>query len=164
VSELTNNHRLTLRRSWIGTGGQVNWLMLNPSTATDTADDPTIRKCIGFSKRWGFSRMVVTNLFAFRATDPKDLHVLLATGRYDRAVGAGNDEAIANAANESGAVVVAWGANAGKGLVAMRVRAVMRMFQHPSCIGLTKDGHPPHPCMAGYTDAPIIFASQTEAQ
>lgn len=101
--------------------------------------------------------MVVTNLFSFRATDPKDLHDLLRNGRYDRAVGDGNDESIDNAANESDIVLVAWGANANKQPVPLRVADVMSMFLRPSCIGVTKDGHPLHPCMAGYTDAPIVF-------
>lgn len=153
---LNNNHRFTLRRSWLGTGGRVNWIMLNPSTADETNDDPTIRKCVGFSKRWGFSSLVVTNLFAFRATDPKDLHALLKVN-YSHAVGEGNNDAIANSANESDLVVFAWGANAGKMFMPRRVSEVKRMFLRPSCIGLTKSGHPLHPCMAGYTDAPLPF-------
>lgn len=68
-----SNHRYTLRRDWLGVGGIVNFIMLNPSTADEIFNDPTIRKCIGFAKRWGFSGLVVTNLFAFRATDPADL-------------------------------------------------------------------------------------------
>lgn len=157
------NHRYTLRRSWIGNGKIVNWVMLNPSTADDVFDDPTIRKCCGFAKRWGYGGIVVTNLFAFRATDPKELHALLRAGKYDLAVGehaadySFNDEAIANAANESDIVVVAWGANAGSPLIKKRVGEVMGMFLRPSCIGITKGGHPLHPCMAGYTGDPIIY-------
>jgi hypothetical protein len=135
--------------------------MLNPSTADERSDDPTIRKCVGFSKRWGFSSMVVTNLFAFRATDPKDLHALLKVD-YVRAVGGGNDEAIASAVNESDLVVIAWGANAGRIPIPRRVSEVMRMFLRPSVIGLTNGGHPLHPCMAGYTDEPIPYGREQQ--
>lgn len=140
----------------MGTGGIVNWIMLNPSTADEVADDPTIRKCCGFTKRWGYRGIVVTNLFAFRATKPAELHELIRDGKIDIAIGPDNDTAIANAANEADIVVVAWGANAAR--YVNRVSEVMKMFLRPSCIGLTKDGHPLHPCMAGYTDDPIPFS------
>lgn len=151
----SNYHRFTLRRDWIGSGGRVNWIMLNPSTADDKFDDPTIRKCVGFTKRWGYSGIVVTNLFAFRATDPKDLRWLIRDGKQDLALGEGNDESIANAANESDLVVMAWGANAA--WCPERVASVMSMFLVPSCIALTKGGYPVHPCMAAYTDGPLPF-------
>lgn len=173
-------------------GGLLNWIMLNPSTATDRddetirdirtindplstdeqvqmareriegpkapiRDDPTIRKCCGFARRWGYSSIVVTNLFAFRATDPKGLHSLIRDGKLDIAIGDGNDKAIANAANEADLVVVAWGANAAR--YQNRVAAVMKMFLRPSCIGVTKDGHPLHPCMAAYTDEPKLWTA-----
>ena len=99
--------------------------------------------------------MIVTNLFSFRATDPKDLHALIRGGGYVRAIGDGNDEAIANAANESDLVVVAWGAGAAR--YKERIIEVRNMFLRPSCIGVTKDGYPIHPCMAAYTDEPLIY-------
>ena len=53
--------------------GRLVWVMLNPSTATDTANDPTVRRCIGFAIRWGYRVMDVTNLSPVRATDPSEL-------------------------------------------------------------------------------------------
>jgi hypothetical protein len=151
-----SEYRTILRRDWLYGKGQVNWIMLNPSTADAQADDPTIRKCVGFSKRWGFNRLVVTNLFAYRATDPKDLHALWKRRIFDvSAVGDGNDEAIQSCAVESDLRVVAWGANAK--LYRDRVTEVLGMINAPHCIALTKDGYPLHPCMAGYTSAPVIF-------
>lgn len=184
-----NNHRLVLRRNWIGNGKTVCFIMLNPSTATDRdddtlrcirilndplstesikrvaqryidapcgdRDDQTIRKCCGFAKRWGYSGIIVVNLFAFRATDPKDLRELIRHGKLDIAIGEGNDEAIANAANEADLVVMAWGANAAH--YPNRVAQVMKVFLRPFCIATTVSGHPLHPCMAAYTDDPVPF-------
>lgn len=65
-------YRWWLRRQW-GDGRAVNFIMLNPSTADATEDDPTIRRCIDFAQRWGFGTLIVTNLYAYRATSPKDL-------------------------------------------------------------------------------------------
>lgn len=160
---LTNCHRSVLRRSWIGSGGLVNWIMLNPSTATDDFDDPTIRKCVGFSKRWGFSRLVVTNLFSFRATDPRDLKALIRLD-YARAVGLA-DSALIICASSADVVVAAWGNH---GNLAGRDDDVLdRVLPEVPlrCIGLTKKGFPLHPCMAGYTEAPIDFRhTQTHPQ
>lgn len=154
-ANLTNNHRVVLTRKWMGTGGLINWVMLNPSTADEIFDDPTIRKCIGFSKRWGFSELVVTNLFSFRATKPSDLRELVRCD-YARAVGI-NDPHIIEQAHRANMVIAAWGIHgnlAGRADDVMnRVLPDIRMF----CIGKTKDGLPLHPCMAGYTDAPMEF-------
>ena len=77
--------------------------MLNPSTADAHALDPTVRRCVGFATSWGFGSLEVTNLFAFRATDPA---VLVAHGEP---VGEGNDRAIIESASSADRVVVAWG-------------------------------------------------------
>ncbi len=68
-------YRYTLTREvdMFGNGEAAMFLMLNPSTADETEDDPTIRRCIGFARRWGYSTLHVANLFAFRATSPADL-------------------------------------------------------------------------------------------
>ena len=152
---IQNSYRTLLNREWLGTGRLINWIMLNPSTANEFVDDPTIRKCIGFSKRWGFSRMSVTNLFSFRATKPGDLRELVRMD-YARAVGS-NDSPIIVQAGIANLVVAAWGVH---GVLAGRDKDVMdRVIPNVSlyCIGLTKDGHPLHPCMAGYTDQPKPF-------
>ena len=66
-------YRYSLTRKWEAWKGTVNFIMLNPSTADAQEDDPTIRRCIGFAKAWGYGGIVVTNLFAYRATNPKEL-------------------------------------------------------------------------------------------
>ena len=72
VFESVRMYRYVLTRSW-AEGSMVVWVMLNPSTADARVDDPTIRKVMGFSRRWGYAGCVVVNLFGLRATDPKAL-------------------------------------------------------------------------------------------
>lgn len=155
AEKLTNCHRTALTRKWIGTGGLINWIMLNPSTADEVFDDPTIRKCVGFSKRWGFSEIVVTNLFSFRATHPEDLREM-AKYDYARAVGV-NDGPLIEHAGRADMVVAAWGTH---GNLYGRADDVMRRVLPNTdmyCIGLTKERFPLHPCMAGYTERPLEF-------
>ena len=153
-----NNHRFTLYREWMGTGGTVNFIMLNPSTADDKFDDPTIRKCIGFAKRWGFRRLSVTNLYAFRATDPSDLKIL-AKIDYRRAVGDGNDGHLIREASSSQMVCAAWGNHGvlyGRDLdVVNRVLPDVRVY----CIGFTGEQNPLHPSRTPYISVPIPFRS-----
>jgi hypothetical protein len=70
-------HRYPLWREWQDIFSQefrfVNFICLNPSTATETIDDPTIKRCMRFSRRWGYDGMCVTNIFAYRATNPVDM-------------------------------------------------------------------------------------------
>lgn len=123
-----------------GNGRGINFIMLNPSTADETLNDPTITRCIGFASRWQYTSLIVTNLFAFRATDPANLK------RAADPVGAENDEYIRTVAMNSAAVVVAWGVH---GVHQGRADYVMRLLNdagvYPYCLGLTKGGHPKHP-------------------
>ena len=95
-------YRYSLTRGF-DDGPACNFLMLNPSTATATEDDPTIRRCIGFAKGWGYGVLYVTNLFALRATDPRELY------KHAEPVGPDNDRCILTAATGSQLVVAAWG-------------------------------------------------------
>lgn len=86
--------------------GVVLWVMLNPSTADATADDPTIRKVVGFSSNWGFAVARVVNLYALRSTDWRPLRT------HADPVGPENDEQIRASVLAADAVVLAWGAHA----------------------------------------------------
>lgn len=136
-------YRYWLSREWPdGNGKQVCFLMLNPSTADHTVDDPTIRRCMGFAKRWGYQRLVVRNLFSLRATDPK---TLLA---HADPVGPAGDEAI-QMVKASDLVVAAWGAMKAD-LVVKRERRVVSMMSHPQlvammCLEYTGGLKPKHP-------------------
>ncbi len=134
--------------------------MLNPSTADDVLDDQTIRKCVGFSKRWGFSGLVVTNLFAFRATNPAEMKRFAGVNQNLAVGGAENQYHIGIAAAGADMVAVAWGTH---GAFAGRAKAVMGSVLANVdlyCIGTTKDGHPKHPCMAGYMAEPVLFRAK----
>ncbi len=87
----------------------VLWIMLNPSTADAREDDPTIRRCMGFSERWGFDRMLVGNLFAYRCTDPAGLNFAQQEG-FD-IVGPRTNEVLMQLAEQAEMVVLGWGAN-----------------------------------------------------
>lgn len=137
-------YRYTLSRTW-GAGPRVCWLMLNPSTADGREDDPTIRRCVDFARKFGASSMLVVNLFALRATDPMEL-----VGADDP-VGPGNNDVIADAVHASNRLVLcAWGAPSNarlRALVAARARAVVGVLKNDRLysLGTTKDGSPRHP-------------------
>ena len=136
-------YRYTLRRQWDDALPYCLFVMLNPSTADATHDDPTIRRCSGFAKAWGFGGLHVVNLSPLRATDPKEL---LAAGRESDAVWDENLEHIWYKAQTSNMVIAAWGVH---GAAENRDSRVMGELRENVgivyCLGLTKDGHPKHP-------------------
>lgn len=130
--------------------GTVLFVMLNPSTADANADDPTIRKCVGFARRFGFERIEVVNLFAYRSTEPKQL--LAVTDP----VGVENDQTILERCLAADAVFAAWGnTDFPNRLVSSRasiVRSLMRSAGVTAmCLGRTKNGRPRHPLMLPYS-------------
>jgi len=131
------------------------WIMLNPSTADARTDDPTIRKCRGFAERLGFGWFLVGNLFAYRATDPKDL--LAAERSGTDVVGPENDDHLRHMIANSDAVLCAWGA-VGKRFPE-RCRDVVAMIpamKRGHLGDLSKGGCPKHPLMLGY-DTPVVW-------
>lgn len=149
-------YRYWLKRSW-GEGQRVCWVMLNPSIADATVDDPTIRKCIEFSRRHGFGSLIVVNLYAAIATDPKALRSM------DDPIGPDNPEAIELALNGSNRAWVAWGAGAtdmdraGKGWAGREhvVDVCRDIGLDVWCLGTTRAGEPRHPGRIGY-DTPLV--------
>jgi hypothetical protein len=128
--------------------GTVAFVGLNPSTADETRDDPTTRRCIGFARDWGYGRMELVNLFAFRATRPADLRAA------PDPVGPGNREALERVLGAADLVVCAWG-NAGAGSAA---DAVLDGIAAPHCLGRTGEGAPRHPLYVRAGTRPIPFA------
>ena len=138
-------YRYTLWRRWGPSDGYVMFIGLNPSTADEFEDDPTIRRCIGFSKAWGYDAMVMTNLFAFRATQPADMM------KVAHPVGEGNNSFLIALARAAEKVIAAWGTGGdylGRGdFVRGRVPGL-------HYLRLTKDGHPGHPLYLPKTCVP----------
>lgn len=133
-------YRYRLVRDW--TRGDdpdiICWVMLNPSTADARDDDPTIRRCISFSKSWGYTRLVVVNLYAYRATDPKEI------GQVDDPVGKDNHHWLDHSFQFADEIVAAWGTRGHRREDAIRQLAA-RYNRRLKCLGTTKDGHPKHP-------------------
>lgn len=135
--------RYRLWRKW-GEGSPLLFIMLNPSTADAEEDDATIRRCTRFAEAHSFGALEVVNLFAYRATDPKDLK------RAGWPVGPDNDQAIREAVLDSASVCLAWGSHAAglerPGIVLQQLRELgvsRRLF----CLRITRGGYPQHPLM-----------------
>jgi hypothetical protein len=128
--------RYQLRRVWDPQLPPVAFVGLNPSTADETHDDPTVRRCIGFARRWGYGSLIMANAFAFRATDPREM--------MDAAdpVGPDNDLHLRAIAAEAPLVVAAWGAH---GVFHGRSAQLTVLLGEVSALGLTKGGEPRHP-------------------
>jgi len=122
-------YRYELGRRW-GDGAMLTWVMLNPSTADAGEDDPTIRRCAQFSQDYGFHGLVVRNLFAYRATNPKEL------ARVEDSVGSDNDVPLLDK------IVFAWGANT---LAQQQAHNMVTLYPDALCLGVTKNGDPRHP-------------------
>lgn len=135
----------------------VSWILLNPSMADASLNDPTIRKIMGFSRRWGYHIVDVYNLFAFRETDPRKLFASMAEEDYDP-VGPENDLCLRTMTVNS-PVVAAWGdawglartVQAGE-LLAERIKEAKLVLNArlALCLGRTKNGSPRHPVRLPY--------------
>jgi len=148
-------YRYRLARVWDAGGKVLVWCMLNPSTADGLVDDPTIRRCMAFSRGWGYTGLIVANLFAWRATKPADIPTLAA------AVGPENDRHIAEAA-DGRHVIAAWGAI--KPAHAERARQVLQLLRGSaasvSCLKLTDAGQPRHPLYVRGDTKPMPFGAE----
>jgi hypothetical protein len=135
-------YRYTLERHWGDANNLALFVMLNPSTATADQDDPTIRRCQSFARSWGYGGLVVANLFALRATNPKELY------SHADPVGPENDATLRDLMDSwfINLVVCAWGnhgefQNRGDAVVTL-IRGRGRI---PCALGLTKRNQPKHP-------------------
>lgn len=145
-------YRYLLHRRLPGGSGCGVWVMLNPSTADHRADDPTLRRCVGFAGRWGLAALVVVNLYAWRTSDPRELW------RADDPVGVHNDACLRAVLRLAGArrwrVVCAWGGQARP----ERIEILRTMLAEAEvtgwALGTTRGGQPRHPLYVPY-EAPL---------
>lgn len=141
-------HRYVLIRMWDLKKPSLMIISLNPSTADEKINDPTIQRCIGFAKKWGFGKLFVTNLFSFRATFPKDLF------NSKNPVGVENDYWIKKLSKKVNKIVLAYGNN---GKFKKRHEKILKMIDNPYCIKKSKTGFPMHPLYLKYTKKPIKY-------
>ncbi|MBF9042769.1 DUF1643 domain-containing protein [Rhodobacterales bacterium HKCCE4037] len=145
-------YRYSLTRVWDAGGKRALFIMLNPSTATEVQNDPTVERCERRARALGFGAFRVLNIFAWRATDPRDMR---AAGDP---VGPENDAAILGSLDWADAVICAWGthgAHLGRGpAVEALLRAAGVEMLH---LGLSKEGHPKHPLYIGYKVQPEVW-------
>lgn len=144
--------RYSLTRVWDVGGERALFIMLNPSTATEVQNDPTVERCERRSRALGFGAFRVLNIFAYRATDPRDMK------RAEDPVGPENDAAILAGLDWGTRVICAWGTHGehrGRGpAVEALLRASGRELLH---LGLSKAGHPKHPLYIGYAVQPQVW-------
>lgn len=148
-------YRYALWRVWNETIPALNVIGLNPSTATATEDDPTIRRCVGYAKAWGYGGLVMTNLFAYRSTDPNNIPQNVPDG-MTWGVGLDNDRHLVEQAKAAGLVVLAWGAHRAVGNRAVVVCQLLRGVPL-HCLRLTKNGYPAHPLYLPKTLKPVLY-------
>lgn len=147
-------YRYALWRVWDAGRDLCNFLMLNPSTADVTSDDPTVARCTRRARSWGYGGLIVTNLFAFRATDPAGLR------SAPDPVGPEGDAAIVAAARIAVLVVCAWGNHGAYRSRAAAVRSLLDgLGVTPYYLALTRRGEPAHPLYLGYGLAPVPMTS-----
>lgn len=130
------SYRYALERRWDDAGPTVAFIGLNPSTADEQSNDPTIRRCIGFAQSWGFGSLSMVNLFAMRSKDPRLLY------EAEDPIGPDNDRWIEKARRRADALIAAWGT---RGTLLGRDESVLAKHRDLLCLGVTKDGHPRHP-------------------
>ena len=143
-------YRYELTRIWDADRTRAHFCMLNPSTATELANDPTVERCERRARALGHGAFRVTNVFAYRATDPRDMRAHPEpVGRPE------NDDAIRTAADWADVTVCAWGTHGAHLSRGPEVEAMLRAAGHALLtLGLSKAGHPKHPLYIGYATAP----------
>jgi hypothetical protein len=152
VIDKTGLYRYSLWREWDIDKSKIVFIMLNPSKADASIDDPTLRRCVNFAKSWGYGSLIVVNLFAYRSSCPLEIR------QVDDPVGQQNDRYLKKAIKSADRVVVAWGNN---GKLMQRDRLVLELLSkhniQPHCLGITKSGYPRHPLYVMCKEQPVVY-------
>ncbi len=145
-------YRYSLTRVWDETGTRVHFVMLNPSTATEVQNDPTVERCERRARTLGHGAFRVTNIFAWRDTDPRKMRAA------DDPIGPHNDTTIYEGAEWADVTICAWGTHGehrGRGeFVTNLLRKTEVPLYH---LGLSKAGHPKHPLYIAYAQTPELW-------
>lgn len=135
-ADIRDRYRYALWRTWDESLPRVMFVGLNPSTADARQDDPTLVRCVNFARDWGYGGVITTNLFAFRATDPR------AMLRARDPVGPENDRVLCEQARTVDRVIAAWG---NLGSYRDRAAAVRKLLPGLYYLKLNRSGEPAHP-------------------
>ena len=142
-------YRYSLTRVWDAAGRKALFVMLNPSTATEVQNDPTVERCERRARALGFGAFNVTNIFAWRDTDPRKMR------KAADPVGPANDQAIREACDWADQIVAAWGTHGAHLNRGASVETLLRATGLPVYhLGLSKAGHPKHPLYIAYAQQP----------
>ncbi len=145
-------YRYSLTRIWDADGRRALFVMLNPSTATEVQNDPTVERCERRARALGFGAFQVTNIFAWRDTDPRKMRAVADP------VGPENDAAILTGAHWADQVIAAWGTHGAHLARGPQVETLLRgsgkSLYH---LGLSKAGHPKHPLYIAYAQQPEVW-------
>lgn len=145
-------YRYDLTRVWDEAGHKIAFVMLNPSTATEVQNDPTVERCERRARTLGYGAFRVCNIFAWRDTDP------FAMRKAPEPIGPANDAAISDACAWADTVVAAWGTHGAHLNRGPQVEVLMRGSGKPLYhLGLSKAGHPKHPLYIAYAQQPVLW-------
>jgi hypothetical protein len=125
------------------------FLMLNPSTADEFRNDPTVARCETRARRMGFGAVMIANIFAFRATKPEVLK------RARAPEGAANDAVLQAWVEQADMVIAAWGVHGGHRNRCCDIAKALPDSTHH--LGLTKHGHPRHPLYVSFSKQPDLW-------
>lgn len=150
-------YRYELDRRWGDGDKLISWIMLNPSTADEFQDDATIRRCIAYSRLWGFDRLRIFNLFALRSTDPKALRTHKQPhGEFTEGGERKNDLYILTGCGET--VIAAWGNHGARNAEGDRMRHMLHARGVTlQSLAVTKQGEPGHPLYIKGTVRPTVL-------
>ena len=145
-------YRYSLTRIWQPEGKKVFFVMLNPSTATEVQNDPTVERCERRARTLGFGSFRVANIFAWRDTDPRKMRAAVDP------VGPANDATIAQGCVWADQTICAWGTHGEHLNRGAQVEILMRGTNQPLYqLGISKAGHPKHPLYIAYAVQPELW-------
>ena len=148
---ITGNYRYLLWREWDSSSKTVSFIMLNPSRADAQTNDPTITRCINFALSWGYGRLEVVNLFAYRTSKPSLLK------QAAEPIGKDNDRYILESVEKSDRVILAWGNHGLWRKQDIYTLELLKNHNHLYSLGITKRGCPRHALYLRRTTKPEIY-------
>jgi|TARA_B110000114_G_scaffold175041_1_gene204202 hypothetical protein len=146
-------YRYALTRVWKFEASRLVFVMLNPSTATEVQNDPTVERCERRARTLGFGSLQVTNIFAWRDTDPKKMRTAKDP------IGPNNDKTIMEACSWGDQIIAAWGTHGAHLNRGVQVKQILLSSDKPVFhLGISKGGHPKHPLYIAYSQKPEKWA------